>query len=139
MCGAMFPSYARLVFQRLLEAVERGGESQKGAAIAVMRAIFEVPGVDLGSPAWFAEDSQLSGQLSGLLGGPLASQVGGGAGCARGGWYSELFLLPTKPVPPPPPRLFGAQVLEVFEAMLHYQGGMHPDEDVDLGECAWAS
>lgn len=98
LCSAMFPSYARLVFQRLMEVVQRGSEPHQRAAIAVMQAIFEVPGVDLGSAAWFAEDSQLAQLLSRLLGGPLA-------------------LL----------------VLALFQAMLRYQGSVHPDVDVDLG------
>ena len=41
LCAALFPSYARLVLQRLSEVVQRGAERYQQAAIACMRAIFQ--------------------------------------------------------------------------------------------------
>ena len=39
---ALFPTYARLVLQRLLEVVQRGSEQWQEAAVAVLQIIFEV-------------------------------------------------------------------------------------------------
>lgn len=75
LCGALFPTHSRLVLQRLLEAVQRGAERYQAAAIGCMRAIFQVPGLDLGPSAWPASDPGFTQQLSAHLSGPLSGEV----------------------------------------------------------------
>lgn len=75
LCEEAFPTYARLVFQRVLEVLRRGAADQQAAALAVLKALFEVPGADLGSSAWLAEESPLMQLLSAMVDGPLASQA----------------------------------------------------------------
>lgn len=75
LCRALFPAYSRLVVQRLMEAVQHGAERYQAAALACLKAVFEVPGLDLGSPAWFAEGSRLVELLTGEVGGPLGPRV----------------------------------------------------------------
>ncbi|KAL4428595.1 hypothetical protein ABPG77_008907 [Micractinium sp. CCAP 211/92] len=75
LCSALFPAYSRLVLQRLMETVERGAERYQAAAIACMRAIFQVPGLSLGPSGWPATDPRFSQQLSAHLSGPLSGAV----------------------------------------------------------------
>jgi len=72
---SFFPTYSRLVIQRLMETVQRAPERYQAAALCALRAIFEVPGLDLGSPAWFVDDSHLVDLLSSEVGGPLGPRV----------------------------------------------------------------
>lgn len=71
----LFPKYSRIVVQRLMETVQRATERYQAAALSALRAIFEVPGLDLGSPAWFVEGSHLVELLSSEVGGPLGPRV----------------------------------------------------------------
>lgn len=75
LCAALFPAYSRLVLQRLMETVQRGAERYQAAAIACMRAIFQVPALDLGPSGWPATDPRFSQQLSAHLSGPLSGPV----------------------------------------------------------------
>lgn len=75
LCGALFPTYSRLVVQRLMETVQRADERYQAAALSAMGAIFTVPGLCLGSPAWFVQRSQLIKLLSDEIGGPLGPRV----------------------------------------------------------------
>ena len=75
LCGALFPTYSRLVVQRLMETVQRADERYQAAALCSLTAIFSVRGLSLGSPAWFADHSQLVTFLSDEVGGPLGPRV----------------------------------------------------------------
>lgn len=75
LCEEAFPAHARLVLQRVLEVLRRGAADHQAAALAVLKALFEVPGADLGSSAWLAEESPLMQLLSAMVDGPLASQA----------------------------------------------------------------
>ncbi|KAL4434374.1 hypothetical protein ABPG75_000815 [Micractinium tetrahymenae] len=75
LCSALFPAYSRLVLQRLMETVQRAAERYQAAAIACMRAIFQVPRLDLGASGWPATDPRFSQQLSAHLSGPLSGAV----------------------------------------------------------------
>jgi hypothetical protein len=75
LCAALFPAHSRLAVQRLMEAAARGAPAYQAAALACLRAVFRVPGLDLGSPGWFAEGSGLVEALSGAVGGPMGPQV----------------------------------------------------------------
>ncbi|EIE19264.1 hypothetical protein COCSUDRAFT_48883 [Coccomyxa subellipsoidea C-169] len=59
--NAFFPRFGRLVLERLMEALTDGGEGTalQTAALRMLRAIFNAPTLDLGSPAHTLSDSQL--------------------------------------------------------------------------------
>lgn len=44
MCRQLFPEFAKLVLQRMLEVIQLGSASYQRAAVAVIKAIFEVRG-----------------------------------------------------------------------------------------------
>jgi hypothetical protein len=75
MCSAFFPAYSRLVVQRLMEAVQKAPMCYQEAALVALRCIFQVPGLDIGSPSWFADASHLVEMLGGEVGGPLGPHV----------------------------------------------------------------
>ncbi|KAI3439023.1 hypothetical protein D9Q98_001435 [Chlorella vulgaris] len=75
LCGALFPTYSRLLLQRLMEVAQRGAERYQQAAITAMRAVFQVPGLDLGPSGWPAHDPPFIQQLSAHLAGPLSGAV----------------------------------------------------------------
>ncbi|KAH7623253.1 hypothetical protein Ndes2526B_g01675 [Nannochloris sp. 'desiccata'] len=76
-CSVLFPTYARIVVQRLMETVQRAEERYQSAALSCLGAIFNTPGLDLGreSSVWFVQDSHLVELLSTEVGGPLGPKV----------------------------------------------------------------
>eukprot|EP00884_Botryococcus_braunii_P023600 jgi/Botrbrau1/9924/Bobra.0012s0022.1 len=48
LCSALFPRYAKLAIQRLMEAVVRGEEVLQEKALALLMAVMRCPGLDLG-------------------------------------------------------------------------------------------
>lgn len=76
-CSVLFPTYARIVVQRLMETVQRAEERYQSAALSCLGAIFNTPGLDLGkeSSVWFVRDSHLVELLSTEVGGPLGPKV----------------------------------------------------------------
>lgn len=75
MCEPIFPVYSRLVIQRLMEVVQRAPERYQSAALSVLKNVFEVPDLDLGSGSWFVNDSRLVDLLSNEVGGVLGAKV----------------------------------------------------------------
>ncbi|KAL0053523.1 hypothetical protein WJX82_006983 [Trebouxia sp. C0006] len=66
LCAAFFPRFAKVAFQRMMEVLQRGSATRL-PALAILRAIFEVPGLQLGPAAPFANDSQLFFPVAALL------------------------------------------------------------------------
>ncbi|DBA89055.1 TPA: hypothetical protein ACH3X2_000264 [Trebouxia sp. C0005] len=66
LCAAFFPRFAKVAFQRMMEVLQRGSATRL-PALAILRAIFEVPDLQLGPAAPFANDSQLFFPVAALL------------------------------------------------------------------------
>ncbi|KAL3146697.1 hypothetical protein ABBQ32_000921 [Trebouxia sp. C0010 RCD-2024] len=66
LCTAFFPRCAKVAFQRMMEVLQRGSATRL-PALAILQAIFEVPGLQLGPAARFANDSQLFFPVAALL------------------------------------------------------------------------
>ncbi|KAL6769541.1 hypothetical protein ACKKBG_A31400 [Auxenochlorella protothecoides x Auxenochlorella symbiontica] len=59
-----FPAHGRWVLQRFVETVERGSEEYQAAGLLILRALFEVEELDLGSSFGEADQARFAGVLS---------------------------------------------------------------------------
>ena len=68
--GSRPPRFAKAALQRLMEVLRRGRPAVQAAALALLHAIFAVPGVRLGAPSSLT--ATLLAPLPPLLSGPHA-------------------------------------------------------------------
>lgn len=73
LCEAFFPRFAKVAFQRMMEVLQRGSATRL-PALDILRAIFEVPDLQLGPAVRFANDSQLFYPVAALLESPITEQ-----------------------------------------------------------------
>lgn len=67
MCMWCLNRHAKLVVERVMEALSRGAEALQPPALLLLRCLFQVPDLDLGAPARAFSDAQLFFPVAALL------------------------------------------------------------------------